>query len=73
MDRDTIRNLDMDFSLDLEFERHDTEVVTERLTALDLDPEDAEPTLKNTVSGTLPRHNNRLSDPLIPPPTATRS
>jgi hypothetical protein len=68
MDRDTIRNLDIDFSLDLQFERHDTEVVTERLSALELDPEDAEPTLKNVVSGTLPRQSSRLSDPLIPPP-----
>lgn len=64
MDRDTIQNIDTtEFP---EFERHDTEVVTERLSALD--PEDLEPTLQNAVSGTLSWRDARPSSPLIPPP-----
>jgi hypothetical protein len=67
MDRDTIENFDtIDLGPEFQFERHDTEVVTERLSALD--PDDAEPTLQNAVAGTLPWRDPRSSDPLIPPP-----
>jgi hypothetical protein len=68
MDRDTIQNFDtIDAGPDgPEFERHDTEVVTEQLTGVD--EEDLEPTVQTSVRGSLHLYEGRASDPLIPPP-----